>query len=238
VPNLERVCQIGQGIIAASSLDSGEVSGNKKFSRFRLATVEERLELLRVALDRRLLAMAASYLGVLPVITEADFYCSFPVDGPFTKSQLWHCDDDARDVLKIFIYCDDVTPDDGPFELVQPELSKRTRSAVGYRYAGRRYRVSDAAMSQHVPDSQVVPILGSRGTAFVVDTVRCFHRGSRIVNKDRRRIAAMVCFCPPSGLTLPRRLASGRAPLDGLADQFSGELERAVLGRAVAHKWI
>ena len=32
----------------------------------------------RIGLDRRLLAMVSAYLGVLPVITEADFFCSFP----------------------------------------------------------------------------------------------------------------------------------------------------------------
>ncbi len=238
LPDLSRLCDIGCELVEASSLDHGVSAGNKKFSRFRLATVEQRLELIKIALDRRMLAMAAAYLGVLPVITEADFYCSFPVEGAFTKSQLWHCDDDARDVLKVFFYCDDVTTDDGPFELIEPARSRTARSTIGYRYAGRRYRVSDEAMAREVPSSEITPIVGARGTTFAVDTVNCFHRGSRIVDKDRRRVVAMICYCPPSGLTLPRRLASGRAPMEGFADNFPGGLEAAVLGRAVTDRWI
>ena len=238
IPDLSIVCAAGREILAASSLETGTSSGNKKFSRFRLAQDDQRHALLQLALDRRMIAMAAAYLGTVPVITEADYYCSFPVNPPFTKSQLWHCDDDARDVLKIFVYCDDVEPADGPFELVAPRLSRPARDAVGYRYAGRRYRVSDEAMARQVPAAEITTILGPAGTAFVVDTVQSFHRGSRILDKDRSRVVGMICYCPPSGRTLPRRLASGRAPMRAFADRFPDELQRAVLGMPVTERWI
>src|SRR5258705_6280635 len=138
--------------------------------------------------------MAAAYLGVIPVISEADFFCSFAVEGPFTKSQLWHCDDDAGDVFKLFVYCDDVVPADGPFELVEPTASKRVRDAIGYRYSGRRYRVADAVMARHVPADQHTQMMGPRGTAFAVDTVRCFHRGSRIIDPQQRRCDAVSVY--------------------------------------------
>jgi hypothetical protein len=238
IPDLSEVCAAGQQILQASSLDTGVSSGNKKFSRFRLAQEEQRHALLKVALDRRMLAMAASYLGTVPVITEADYYCSFPVTPPFTKSQLWHCDDDARDVLKIFVYCADVAPEDGPFELIPPAVSRAARAAVGYRFAGRRYRVSDEAMARQVPPEKITTLLGPKGTAFVVDTVQCFHRGSRITQPDRSRIVGMICYCPASGRTLPRRLASGAAPMRSFVENFGGGLERAVLGMPLTERWI
>ena len=238
LPSLDEVTTIGRGIIREASLAVGESNQDKKFSRYRLATRDERIALLRVGLDRRVLAMVASYLGVIPVISEADFFCSFPVAGPFTKSQLWHCDDDAGDVFKLFIYCDDVAPADGPFELIEPTTSRRVRKAIGYRYAGRRYRVSDAVMERHVPSDQITQIMGRSGTAFVVDTVRCFHRGSRIVEQGHRRVAAMICYCPPNGRTVPRRLAKASAPLVELASSFTNEVERATLGVPLAKKWV
>ena len=238
MPSLDEVTRIGHRIVSEATLADGEANTAKKFSRYRLASFEERLALLRVGLDRRVLAMVAAYLGVIPVISEADFFCSFLVDGAFTKSQLWHCDDDAGDVFKLFVYCDDVTPADGPFELIEPPTSTRVRKEIGYRYAGRRYRVSDAVMERHVPTSEIKQIMGPRGTAFVVDTVRCFHRGSRIVEEGHRRVAAMVCYTPPNGRTVPRRLAKAKAPLADFEPSFSGELERAVLGMSVAKKWI
>jgi hypothetical protein len=238
IPALDEVCSIGRSIIRTATLADGEANMEKKFSRIRVANHAERVALLGVALDRRVLAMAASYLGILPVLTEADYFCSFPVDGPFTKSQLWHCDPDAGDVFKLFIYCDNVSDDDGPFQFIEAATSHRVRDAIGYRYAGRRYRVADDEMEQHVPRSQVETITGPARSAFVVDTTRCFHRGSRIVDKQRRRVMASVCYCPPSGITVPRRLSSMKAPLLEFAADFPSELERAALGAPLAKKWI
>jgi hypothetical protein len=238
IPALDEVCAIGRSVIRSASLADGEANAQKKFSRIRIADHAERLALLRVALDPRVLGMAADYLGVLPVLTEADYFCSFPVEGAFTKSQLWHCDCDAGDVFKLFIYCNDVTEDDGPFELIDADISGRARDAIGYRYAGRRYRVSDEVMASHVPASQVQTFLGPAGSAFVVDTTRCFHRGSRIVDKQRRRVMASVCYCPPTAHTVPRRLTWGRTPLVDFAADFTAPHERAALGVPLAKKWI
>jgi hypothetical protein len=238
LPPVDEVCAIGRSLIRGATLADGEANTGKQFSRVRVATREQRIALLRIALDRRVLARVAEYLGVLPVLTEADYFCSFPVAGPFTKSQLWHCDCDAGAVFKLFIYCDDVTADDGPFEFIEAAASARVRDAIGYRYAGRRYRVSDAVMDQHIPAAQVHSVIGPAGTAFVVETTRCFHRGSRIVDKQRRRVMASVCYCPASAMTIPRRLASARAPLADFASELTGELERAALGLPLANKWI
>lgn len=238
LPSVDEVVRIGRELISESTLADGEAAGQKKFSRFRVATSQQRLALLRVGLDRRLLALACAYFGVLPVITEADYYCSFAVDGPYTKSQLWHCDDDASDVLKLFIYCDDVGDADGPFELVDPVMSRRVRDAIGYRYAGRRYRVSDEVMDREAGPHCHVPVAGPAGTAFVVDTAHCFHRGSRIRDPQHRRIAAMVCYAPPSGQMLPRRLASGKPPLASFIPELENPIEQAVLGKPIARKWL
>ncbi len=238
LPDLGEVCEIGRAVLSKARTGNGEHLGGKTFFHFRLAPHEQRLALLRVGLDRRLLAMAATYFGVLPVIAEADYLCSLPVSGPFTKSQLWHCDDDSGDVLKIFIYCEDVETRDGPFELVESTASSQARRAVGYRYAGRRYRVADDVMDRHVPRAQQLAIEGPRATAFVVDTVRCFHRGSRIVDAEGHRIVGMICYCPATGIRLPRRLATGRAPLVEFTTHFPDPIQRAALGAPVAPKWI
>jgi hypothetical protein len=238
IPDVHEVCDIGRSIVADSSLAVGEANGKKRFSRFRLATRAQRTALLRVGLDRRVIAIAAAYLGVLPVITEADFYCSFAVEGPWTKSQLWHCDDDAGEVFKFFVYCDEVVADDGPFELIDAATSRRVRDTVGYRYGGYKNRVADEIMDRHVARADQRSIEGRRGTAFVIDTVSCLHRGSRIRDENRRRVVSMICFTPPSSIVLPRRLAAKRGPLTEFADEFTSPLERAVLGFPVATKWL
>src|SRR5262249_19226311 len=94
LPDVTEICAIGTAV-ADHSNGGGELPGNKMFFRYRLAKDDQRAALLRFGLDRRVLAMVSAYLGTLPVITEADFFCSFATSGRFTKSQLWHCDDDA-----------------------------------------------------------------------------------------------------------------------------------------------
>jgi hypothetical protein len=239
MPDLSTVCEIGHAKAdEAAQQMVGTVPGGKTFSRFRFTDAEQVLSLLKVGLDRRLLAMATSYFGVLPVISEADFFCAFPIEGPFKKSQLWHCDHDGEHVLKVFMYCEPVADEDGPFEIVDAATSLRVRNVLGYRYAGKRYRVADDVMTRHVPEAQQVKLAGPAGTAFVADTAQCFHRGSRIRAAGHRRIAAMVCYVPPNGSKLPLRLASHRAPLIDYAKHFTSEIDRAVLGVPVSSKWV
>lgn len=239
IPDLSTVCAIGHKHAEAAA---GELAGAtpdaKTFSRYRFTTEDERVALLRVGLDRRLIAMISAYLGVLPVISEADFYCSFPISGPFKKSQLWHCDHDGEHVTKVFIYCEDVGADDGPFELVSSGHSRRARDELGYRYAGRRYRVADTIMDQRVAPSEQITVQGPAGTAFVTDTTLCFHRGSRIRANGHRRVAAIITYVAPSGSKLPLRLRTRSAPLIGFAEHFSSEIDRAVLGVPMSSSWI
>jgi hypothetical protein len=239
MPDLSHVLEIGHARAAhAAAQVSGATPGGKTFTRYRFTQTDEVLALLKVALDRRLLAMASSYFGVFPVISEADFFCAFPVEGPFKKSQLWHCDHDGEHVLKIFIYCEDVNLRDGPFELVPAPKSAHVRERVDYRYAGRRYRVADDVMAQYAGADEIVSMVGPAGTSFVADTVLCFHRGSRIREPGHRRIAAMVCYVPPSGSKLPLRLASGNAPMINYTEHFSDPVDLAALGVPLTSKWL
>lgn len=229
---LDAVATAGSAV--AGNAESGETPPGKEFFRTRFSTDDELVTLLRAALAPELVAAVTAYLGVVPVIAYADYYCSVPHGPPWNKSQLWHCDDDGARIVKLFVYCEDVGPDNGPFEFVAAGDSARARKAVGYRYAGRRYRVSDAAMDAHVPRDRQLAIEGPRTTGFLIDTTHCFHRGSRIAVKNKRRVAAIVCYCQPSAVKLPLRLAGSRAPLAKYAPRFAGELERAVLGVPVA----
>jgi hypothetical protein len=217
-----------------AGVNAGRNMGGKEFFRARFSTDDEVAILLRAALDTRIVAAVASYLGTVPVICEADYYCSIPHGPPWSKSQLWHCDDDSARIVKLFVYCEPVGADNGPFELVDARRSRDARRAVGYRYAGRRYRVSDAAMNAHVPLGEQHAFDGPRSSGFLIDTSRCFHRGSRILAKENRRVAAIVTYVQPNARKLPLRLRDGNAPLARFASRFADPIERAVLGVPVA----
>jgi hypothetical protein len=230
-PMFERVAVTGMAIANANA---GTNMGGKEFFRARFSTDDEIEIVLRAALDRRILSAVARYLGTVPVIFEADYYCSVPHGPPWSKSQLWHCDDDGSRIVKLFVYCDRVTSANGPFELVDAATSDRVRRAVGYRYAGRRYRVSDAVMDAQVPPTRQLGIEGAACSGFLIDTSRCFHRGSRIVTKGQTRIAAIVTYVRPNGRRMPLRLADAPPPLMRFASRFTDRFERAALGEPVA----
>ncbi len=230
-PDVSTVCEIGRERQRTSERDSTD---ERAFRRNNLARTEDFDALLRFGLDRRLLAMIANYLGVVPVLANVDFLFAFTTQPPFKKSQLWHCDPAADRELKLFVYCDSVTADDGPLTIVPALSSRRARAELGYRYGGKRYRVTDPDMDRVVPPDHQVPLLGAAGTVNAVDTISCFHYGSRIVAADHQRVVAVFVYCPPSSTNLPRRLASGGGPLAHLAANYSDPLARAVLGSPVA----
>ena len=73
--------------------------------------------LLRFALRRDIVATAASYLGVVPILQYANVMYSSQAGGEFSKSQLYHCDSDESEQVKIFVLCEPVTPSEGPFDV-------------------------------------------------------------------------------------------------------------------------
>lgn len=233
-PDVHEICDYGRSIASATMAAGTNRPGGKAFHRNKLAEGGVLTALLRLALDRRMIAMAATYLGVLPVLGDIDYILSLPSAKPWSKSQLWHCDDDAPRQLKVFVYCDDVDHDSGPFEMISAAESHRVRRLINYRYAGRRYRVSDELMDKHVSRDNQLSIRGPRESAFVVDTARCFHKGSRILDPARSRMVAVILYCTPNGTRLPLRLANRPGPFASLANQYTEQLQRAVLGRPIA----
>jgi hypothetical protein len=232
VLDLEPVCQLGEKLSRA--VTKSPQTHNKSFHVNRLLPAESLDVMLAVALHEDLLRLATVYLGIVPVLGDVDFFYSLPTrsNTPFRSSQLYHCDFEAPTQVKFFVYCGDVGEHDGPLELVDASRSKMVRARINYRFGGRAYRVKDETMSSLVPDDQHT-VVGPRGTSLLLDTARCFHRGSRIRGEDRRRMVGVIQFVPPSSTTLPLPLRNG-APFRHLVDRHESPLARAVLGEQVA----
>jgi hypothetical protein len=236
--DLEPMCRLGEtlgGGVRAGATATSPQTHNKEFHVNQLLPRDrESLEvMLRIALHEDLLHAATAYLGVVPVLGDMDFFCSLPTPPttPFSSSQLYHCDAEAPMQVKFFVYCADVAEDDGPLELVDAARSKMVRQRLRYRFGGRSYRVKDEAMDALVPEQHSV--VGKRGTSLLLDTGRCFHRGSRIRRDGRLRIVGVIQYVPPSSTTLPLRLRDG-APFAHFLDPQRSPLARAVLGELVA----
>ena len=232
--DLDPVCRLGERL--AATVTRGPQHHKKSFHVNRLLPADrESIDtMLAIALHEDLLRAATVYLGVVPVLGDLDFFYSLPIGAntPFSSSQLYHCDFEAQSQVKFFIYCSDVGEQDGPLELVDAARSKMVRERIKYRWGGRGYRVKDDTMSSLVPDDQF-SVMGPRGTSLLLDTARCFHRGSRIRGESKRRMVGVIQFVPPSSTTLPLPLRDG-APYRHLLDRKLSPLARAVLGERLA----
>jgi hypothetical protein len=230
-----RVSDLGKSIVARMA--QTKQLTNKSFHLNKLLPHDTQAvsTMLELALHPPLLATVIRYFGTVPVLGDMDFFYSLaiPDDQPFSRSQLYHCDDTSATQLKVFVYCDDVDDASGPFELIDAATSSRARAQIGYRFAGRRYRVSDAEMDNQVRREDQRMMTGAAGSSFVVDTVRCFHRGSRIRDASRSRMVAVFQYVPVHCSQLVGPLPTC-APYHQLTRPEMPAIARAVLGEHVA----
>ncbi|MGH6948807.1 MAG: hypothetical protein ACREDZ_15870 [Kiloniellales bacterium] len=172
---------VGQGVARSG--------GRKDFwsSLLSKAEIDDRSPFVRFALQPRIVQAASAYVGELPLIVSIHLLRSLPQPAPYKVSQLWHLDyEDAR-MVKLFVYLTDVSSDDdGPFNYVPPGPSRRVS------FHGSAH-LPDETVFRRVDRQEVRQVLGSRGQAFMVDTSRCIHMGSRLV-PGHERLLYTVCF--------------------------------------------
>lgn len=172
---------------------------------------------LEAALDERLLRTLTRSSGLVPHLESIDMLISSPTPGPLTASQLWHRDVNDQVILKLFVYLEDVGPDNGPFCFIPAGLSSRVPRR------GPHYR-SDETIAGHVGRGDWQDVQGPAGSAFLIDTGRCLHYGSRC---KARRVAFVVTYS--SGLKFMDR-ARGWEAIAGERAAPLTSLQRLVCG--------
>lgn len=169
----------------------------------------------RFALQEPVLAALAEHYGELPMFDYVSLIYSGPVEQDFKVSQLWHRDYDDTRVVKLFVYLTDVADADGPFTFVPGPQSDR----VGF---SRRSHRSDAEIGHVIDLGDAVRMTGPRLTAFLVETSRCLHMGSRVA-PGHERLMYMASF-----ISAPRIYPERSQPFFRLAGTESA-VERRVL---------
>lgn len=169
----------------------------------------------RFALQPTLLAALAEYYGELPMLDYVTVTYSGPVEGELKYSQLWHRDYDDTKVVKLFVYLTDVGDEDGPFTFLPGPQSDR----VGFSLRSHR---PDAALAGRVDLAAAVRMTGARLSAFLVETSRCLHMGSRVA-PGHERLMYTATF-----IGVPRIYPERARPFFRLAGSESA-VERRVL---------
>jgi ectoine hydroxylase-related dioxygenase (phytanoyl-CoA dioxygenase family) len=131
----------------------------------------------------------ADYLGAAPVLWDITAMYSPPADGALRGSQHWHRDGDDVTNVKVWILCSDVSKENGPTLCLPKALSDKIAKDIAYKQ-------SDKILDDRLIDpyqSDVFSLVGKAGDAFVTDTSRCFHMGSRTTS-DSERLVLMFHF--------------------------------------------
>lgn len=155
--------------------------------------------LLALALDERLLRIVGDYLGMWPQLHAIGSWYNFPVDQDMKASQLWHRDPEDLKTVKVFIYLDDVGPNQGPFTYIPGSHPLGADCTLQPVHKHPR-RVLDDEMQTAFPKSRWLDCTGKAGTMIIADTVG-FHRGGHV--KEGHRL--LVTFTYTSGVPQDKR---------------------------------
>jgi hypothetical protein len=173
--------------------------GKAFFSQlFKVEDYEIDGPIMRFALDEKLLKTIAVYLESAPYLQSVELLYSRPVSGPPKASQLWHRDRQDTKVLKVFVYCLDVGPENGPFTFIPKSLGK---NVPGWHF----HYISDDTMRKYVDDSSVRQLMGPTGSTILIDTFGCYHKGS---NCKEPRLAAILYY--DTGFGYQKRMGMGK----------------------------
>ena len=172
--------------------------------------------IMRFVLNEKLLNTVATYLGSAPFLQSAELLYSRPVSGPPKASQLWHRDRLDKKVMKVFVYCLDVGPENGPFTFIP--------MSEGVKVPGWHFHyLSDDQMRKYVDDSSIQKLIGPAGSTMLIDSYGCYHKGS---NCQEPRLAAIIDF--DTGFGYQKRRGNWSIPKEKVASLST--LQKLALG--------
>lgn len=125
------------------------------------------------AIQPAVLSVLSRRLGELPQLDYVLLTLSHGDSKELAYSQLWHRDHDDVRTIKLFVYLTDVISEaEGPFTFLPASVSDR------FGFSIRSHR-ADSEILPRVKQEEIVSMIAPRLTAFMVETSRCLHMGSR-----------------------------------------------------------
>ena len=137
------------------------------------AAMNRYTDIMRAAVARPVLDAVTEYLGEVPILGNVTIMVSVPNNSQ-VGSQLYHLDFADEKQVKLFIYVDEVTQDNGPFTFTPISVTNELIKAYGYD----RGRLTIEEVEKAVGAKKEIQVTGPAGTALLCDTSRCLHYGS------------------------------------------------------------
>jgi hypothetical protein len=178
----------------------------------------------RYACSEAMIAAAADYLGMVPILFGMFVLRSPAVAGPPSGSQLFHCDwEDVRQ-FKVFVHCSEVGPANGPLVGVRASASAEVKRAVRYRYGGAHFRLHDEEVLPRLGHDDRSSFEGPPGAVTLIDTSSCLHYGSRCESGTEPRLVLQLQYLSPAAFAwvgarrqpAPVRTGPGTSPVQAM----------------------
>ena len=133
-------------------------------------------EILLWGLEQRLLDIIEHYLGLPPAFTNMHLRKDVG-NGQQVGTRIWHVDIEDHRVIRVIIYLNDVTVDDGPFEYIPKRFNWTCAPLLKRALRASGDPILDEEMRSYVPESSWVQCTGPAGTVVLADNAALYHHG-------------------------------------------------------------
>jgi hypothetical protein len=181
-------------------------------------------ELIGIAFDDRVLALASAYFMTVPMLSYVKVRKSFVNAIPPSPTQQFHVDIGTYSIFKVLVYLNDVEPGGGPFGYV---LGSHRRKFAGWEAA----RYGGNEMAAHYGADRVIRYHAHAGDAIVVESAG-FHGGEKPTISDRRILIVNYTVHPEYGFEYPP-VRMCRSDFTGLPEYARAVADHIVLTDSV-----
>jgi len=138
------------------------------------------LEVDDLAKDTKILSIVREYLGCEPIQTQAACWwtVNYSEDEEARCAQMFHVDCTYDKFIKLFLYLNDITMENGPHVYVPGSINNMEHTP----YTKKGGRVDDDYIKERY--SEIKYMLGEKGTMNLVDTTG-WHKGNPVVKGYR-----------------------------------------------------
>lgn len=183
--NSSKIISIIDNIISKKKIN---IEKNKAFTKLMLT--EELIcdkNILNFFTNKRLIEIIASYLGEVPQILHAQVWHSPNQKNIEGTSQEFHLDHEDGRQIKLFLYIEDVTSENGPMQLLNKNYSKKTIIKNNYSLSEGKPKRLDV---QNFDINKIFDCTGKKNSILLIDTTKVLHRGSLKSSKPRTVLMA------------------------------------------------
>ncbi len=181
----------------------------------------------QIALHPRILAVVNSYLGLYSRLDYVNVWYNFPVSTgePGIDSERWHRDHEDRNIVKMYLYIDDVDESMGPLTYLRGTQPGGPYGSVLAALPAQGRYPDVRELTHLVPADARITCTGSAGTIVFCDSAG-LHRGGR--STTRPRVVLTATYVTDSGVDRRtfRLAADTLVPIRDAAVTFALRRER------------